>query len=662
MAKSSITSLWRLFWAFGKPYYGHIAVGLLTGILLGGAVFGILRSVAGLLSPFDAPASADLRAAMAEPGAVAPETAAPPVAVVPSATGGGPQPSVVPATVAPDSRAGERHDDKPNAVLDKVLPWMERFGLGHVERDQALTWRLMLAAMVALLVFMALRTLAIVANHYCLRWLGARIVVDLRIALLESLHRQSLSFFGRQDVGQLISRCTYDTARIEGGIASSVVDLSGAPFVITAAIASAVVDAKRQHFGSTMLFFAIVAPLIIGPLLIMGRWVKRYSRRALRRVSVLVSRFEENVTCIRVVKAYNTEEVEQRRFRDESESYFRMVVKAILAEVFMGPSLELAAVVTVCLFMVVCYVQKVPISGIVAMAIAGYFIYKPVKQLAKVNAIVQRTAAAAERIQELLDTDTSLPVPAHPVVIPEFRDRIVFEHVDFRYAADGNQVLHDICLDVPRGSVVAFVGETGSGKTTIVNLLARFYDPSAGRVLIDGHDLRDLDVKALRRLIGFVTQETLLFNDTIVHNIAYGTPGATAAAIEDAARKANAHEFIVAEAQGYERTVGDKGMLLSGGQRQRLAIARAILKNPPILILDEATSALDTATEQLVQEAINRVMADRTVFAIAHRLSTVRHADLICVLDKGRIIERGSHDELYGRGGRYRQLCDLQFR
>jgi len=265
------------------------------------------------------------------------------------------------------------------------------------------------------------------------------------------------------------------------------------------------------------------------------------------------------------------------------------------------------------------------------------------------------------RIFELLDEDTRLPVADPAIVVDGFSDRVVFEKVSFAYAAGGDAVLSNIDLEVSKGSVVALVGETGSGKSTLANLLARFYDPLEGRVLLDGVDLRDTDPTALRKLIGIVTQETILFNDTIAANISYGTPEATREQIEEAARQANAHEFIIADPDGYDRVVGEKGFVLSGGERQRVAIARAILKNPPILILDEATSALDTVTEKMVQEAISRVMAHRTVFAIAHRLSTIRHADQICLLDKGQIVERGAHDELFAAAGRYRTLCDMQF-
>jgi len=283
-----------------------------------------------------------------------------------------------------------------------------------------------------------------------------------------------------------------------------------------------------------------------------------------------------------------------------------------------------------------------------------------VKQLSKVAAQIERGRAALSRIYSLLDTDFSLPESSAPVRKAGFEDRVHFDNVDFSYKGSGDRTIKNATFDIARGSLVAVVGGTGSGKTTLANLLARFYDPESGSITMDGVDLRQIDVGDLRRLVGVVTQETVLFNDTIASNIAYGSPTATREQIVDAAKMANAHDFIAAQPEGYDRVVGEKGFSLSGGERQRVAIARAILKNPPILILDEATSALDTVTERLVQDAINKLMANRTTFAIAHRLSTIRNAHLILVMDKGAIIERGTHEQLYAANGNYRKLCDMQ--
>jgi len=299
-------------------------------------------------------------------------------------------------------------------------------------------------------------------------------------------------------------------------------------------------------------------------------------------------------------------------------------------------------------------------SDVVPMIAPLLIIYKPVKQLSKLQVQIENSLAALSRIYSLLDLHMELPEAPNPVRKSSFDDKIVFDDVSFRYdTADRDAVSH-ASFEVPRGKMVAVVGGTGSGKSTLSGLLARFYDPQSGRVSIDGIDLRDVDVGDLRKLVGAVMQETLLFNDTIENNIRYGSFNATHEQVVAAAKLANAHDFIISQPDGYDRVVGEKGFSLSGGERQRIAIARAILKNPPILILDEATSALDTVTERLVQDALERLMANRTTFAIAHRLSTIRHADLILVMDSGRIVERGTHDELIAKKGVYSKLCEMQ--
>ena len=379
------------------------------------------------------------------------------------------------------------------------------------------------------------------------------------------------------------------------------------------------------------------------------------------RVAGLVSVMQENFSGIHVIKAFHREEHEMGRFRTVSEKYFRSLKKAILADTLIQPTMQLSAIALATAFIFICCYYKVSLGSLVVIGLAAHLAYKPLKDLAKINASVQKSAAAAERIFAMLDTNTALPTPAEPVPISSFGQAIEFKNVTFAYRPGDDPVITDLSLTIRYGQHIAIVGQTGSGKSTIANLMARFYDPTSGTITLDGHDIRDLDLGDFHRLVGIVSQDTFLFNDTIENNIRYGKLDATPEQIAMAAREANAMEFIDSFPDGFQHRVGERGNLLSGGQKQRLAIARAIIKNPPILILDEATSALDSVTEHLVQDALNNVMRDRTVLAIAHRLSTIKNSDAIIVMDKGRIIEQGTHNELYARDGAYRRLCDIQF-
>ena len=628
--------------AFAKPYRLRLCLGILAGILSAGSLFVIFDNANDAVASFRSGE---------KPAAAAAGTAAAPVETT----------AVAPAPPAAEAPAkGEA--DKIQGKLDKIEQRLARHGIRIKIRneDGSITWQGLALVLLAIPLLIVFRIVTSVLNHYYMRWVGAAVVRDVRNAIFANLQRQSLKFYGNIDIGELISRCVNDTASIEYVLAHTVASAARAPFEILAVIIWAAKYSVENGIGRFVLAIGVFLPLCVLPIIILGQRVKRWTKKSLERISLVVSRMHENFTGIRVVKAFNTEKQEEDRFRALNHAYFRAVVKTFKAEILMSPLMESVIAVIGMVFLVVCFVLRVDILKIAMVGTAIYLSYKPLKEIAQISAWLQRGAAALVRIFSILDTDTSLPEPAHPVAKKTFDDRIVFDHVDFRFSPDGPEVVHDACFEVPRGSLVALVGETGSGKSTYANLLARFYDPTSGSVTIDGVDLRQVSTPDLRSLIGVVTQDTILFNDTIANNIAYGTAGATREQIEAAARMANAHDFIAAHPEGYERVCGEKGFLLSGGEKQRIALARAILRNPPILILDEATSALDTVTERLVQDAIAKVMANRTTLAIAHRLSTVRDADLILVIDKGRIVESGTHDALYARNGRYRRLCDMQ--
>jgi ATP-binding cassette, subfamily B, bacterial MsbA len=495
-------------------------------------------------------------------------------------------------------------------------------------------------------------------SEYAFQKVGLSTVRDLRNELYDKIINQSHSFFSERSTGELVSRVVSDADQIQAAVSTRMGDL----FQETAnlIVLSAYVLLVNTELA---VFTFIVAPIIIIPIIQFGRRLRKTTFRSQERMAELATVLEETIKGVRIVKAFRMEPFEGRRFREATQRHLKVNLKSQKIQAMTSPVMELLA--GTCIVLLIAYAGfriqngSLTIGQFISFLMALAMMYAPVKRLNKVNLAMNAALSAAERVFMMLDTVNTVTERSDAIHLTQIGSGIRYENVSFSYG--GDTVLKNVELTVSPGEVVAVVGGSGAGKSTLVNLLPRFYDVTDGRVTIDGHDVRELTLGSLRGMMGMVTQEVVLFNDTVRNNIAYGREDVDLEHVISAARAANAHDFISALPRGYDSVIGESGVLLSGGQRQRLAIARALFKDPPILILDEATSALDTESERLVQQALQNLMRGRTTVVIAHRLSTIRRADKIVVLDAGVVREIGRHEELLSGRGIYRKLYDMQF-
>ena len=501
-----------------------------------------------------------------------------------------------------------------------------------------------------------------IAQSYALAFVGASIVSDLRRAVYAHLANLSLKFFENRKTGEITSRLTSDVSTVQGVVSSVPAQIVGQSISLIGSIVILLITNVKLS-----LVMLSIVPLIVVGAIWFGRQIRKIAREFQDKVAEANAHAEEAITGIRVVQSFTAEPLEIKRYSDAIVASLGVAMRRARLNAIFGPTVFFAMFSAI--GVVLWFGGRLVMSGEITPGQLTSFLFYTFSIAGSIGAFaglfsqVQEALGASSRIFELLDEKSDLIEPAKPTKLERVQGRVTLDHVSFNYGDRGEgKVLEDVSLEAQPGEVIALVGPSGAGKSTLVTLIPRFYDVSSGKILVDGVDVRDFGVRDLRSSIGIVPQETQLFSGSIAENIRYGKPGASDSEVQDAARAANAHDFISSFQDGYGTLVGERGVKLSGGQRQRVAIARAILKNPRILILDEATSALDSESESLVQEALERLMQSRTTFVIAHRLSTIRNANRIVVLEHGRVTEVGTHDALIAQGGLYKDLYDLQFR